>query len=71
MAVSLFTLLRGTPPRSDQLPDFWKRIKSQKGLFNPGAPTNADNYMNFLRGLKNIERVVSLKQQLKGAFVLV
>ena len=58
----------------DQLPDLnfvLKKIKSQKGLFNPRAPANADNYINFLRGLKNIERVVSLKQKLKGVFILV
>ena len=57
----------------DQLPDLnfvLKKIKSQKGLFNPGAPGNADNYMNFLCELKNIERVISLKGQQKGVFVL-
>ena len=58
----------------DQLPDLnfvLKKIKSQKVLFNPGAPANADNYMNFLCRFKIIERVISLKRQLKGVFVLV
>ena len=57
----------------DQLPDLnfvLKKIKSQKGLFNPGVPGNADNYMNFLCELKSIERVISLKGQQKGVFVL-
>ena len=49
---------------SNHLPEMTfvlKNIKAQKSLFDPGATANSKNYMEFLHGLKNIDRVVLLK----------
>ena len=31
-----------------------KKLREQKELYNPGACCNEENYMNFLKGVKNI-----------------